>query len=72
MDNGVFVDRDGRDFRAMAKEVGVSPEEICVEADLSIAALYKVYRDAPGTLPRTRDRVAKALDRLREKRKASA
>lgn len=53
----------GREIRALVKTAGLTPEQVCVEAGVSMGSLYKVYNDK-NQRPATRLRVIKALKKL--------
>jgi predicted transcriptional regulator len=60
----------GKELRAIQEELGVTPVEVCAEADVSIATLYNVYAEKRVSA-NTVNRVKKALSKLRTKSKAA-
>lgn len=69
--NMLHMKVDGRELQAIQNELGISPEQVCSEADLSITTLYKVYGNKRVGRS-SADRVRKALNTLRTKSKATA
>lgn len=61
----------GRDLKATAESAGLNPIEVCGEANVSIATLYKVYNDE-HVRATTRSRVENAIQRLSAKAKVVA
>jgi predicted transcriptional regulator len=57
---------DGRELQQIQQELGLSPIEVCAEADISMTTLYKVYGNKPVSTS-SANRVRKALSRLSEK-----
>lgn len=57
---------DGRELQQMQQELGLSPIEVCSEADISMTTLYKVYGNKSVSTS-SANRVRKALNRLKER-----
>lgn len=64
-----FMKTSGKELRATQAELGVTPVEVCAEADVSIATLYNVYA-GKRVSANTVNRVRKALSKLRMKSRA--
>lgn len=61
----------GKELRAIQEELGVTPIEVCAEADISIATLYNVYAEKRVSANSV-NRVKKALSKLKQKPRSSA
>ena len=64
------MERIGKQLRAIQFDLGVSPTKVAAEAGIHIQTLYKVYGDR-NVHPDSRERVVRALNRLKQGNKAS-
>jgi predicted transcriptional regulator len=60
----------GRDLKQIRDSLGLSSEEICAEAQVSMSSLRAAFLDDPKLRPRTRVRVIQALERLKNRKAA--
>lgn len=63
--------KSGGELRAAMDELGATHLDIAAESRLSIATLYKIYRDDPKVTHNTKSRVWEALERLKAKARAA-
>lgn len=61
---------NGKTLRAIQEKLGVTPVEVCAEANVSIATLYNVYA-GKRVSANSVNRVKKAFNTLRFKSKAA-